>query len=77
MQADRLDGCPSTSFLTLLICLQYRGNDFGGGDVSRDVFHEPRGRVDLLRVVFFLAVKYTKRNKKNIRGHKCLRYDQQ
>ena len=52
MQANKLDGWPSNSFLTLLICLQCRDNDFGGGDVSRDVFYEPGDKVDLIRVVF-------------------------
>ena len=47
-----IDGCPSSSFLTLPICLQCSGNDFGGGDVSRDVLYEPVGRVDLISVVF-------------------------
>ena len=32
---NNLDGCPSTLFLTLLICLQSSDNDFGEGDVSR------------------------------------------
>ena len=52
MQANRLDGCPFNSFFTLLICLQCSDNDFGGGDVSRDVLYEPGGRTDLLSVVF-------------------------
>ena len=52
MQANKLDGCPSTSFLTLLICLQYSDDDIGGCDVSNDVSHEPGGRVDLLSVAF-------------------------
>ena len=34
MQANRLDGCPSTSFLTQLICLQCSDNDFRESDVS-------------------------------------------
>ena len=51
MQANRLDGCSSTSFLTILICLQYSDNDFEGGDVSRDVLYEPGGKFDLLHVV--------------------------
>ena len=33
--------------------VQWRSdNDLGGGDVSRDVLYEPRGKVDLIRVVF-------------------------
>ena len=52
MEANKLDGCPSNSFLTLLICLQCSDNDFGGGDVSRDVLYDPGGKVDLISVVF-------------------------
>ena len=52
MQANKLDGCPSYSFSTLFICLQCSNNDFEGGYVLRDVLHEPRGRADLLSVVF-------------------------
>ena len=40
MQANRVGGCPSHSFLNLLICLQCSANDFEGGDVSRDVLYE-------------------------------------
>ena len=40
MRANKLDGCPSNSLLTLLICLQCSDNDIGGGDVSRDVFYD-------------------------------------
>ena len=36
MRANKLDGCPSNSFLTLLICLQCSDNDIGGDGVSRD-----------------------------------------
>ena len=36
MQANRLDSCPSNSFLTLLIYLQCSDNDFGG-----DVLYVP------------------------------------
>ena len=46
MQANKLDGCPSNSFLILLICLQCSDNNFGGGDVSGDVLYEPGGNVD-------------------------------
>ena len=52
MEANELDGWPSNSFLTLLICLQCSNNDFGGGDVSRNVLYEPGGKVDLISVVF-------------------------
>ena len=52
MQANKLDGCQSNSFLILLICLQCTDNDFWERDVLRDVLHEPWGRVDLLSVVF-------------------------
>ena len=73
MQANKLDGCPSNLFLTLLICLQCSDNDFGGGDLSSDVLCEPGGKVDLISVVFFkMFVEYTKRDKKDIRGHKCI-----
>ena len=52
MRVNKLDGCPSSSFLSLLICLQCSDNDFGGGNVSRDVLYEPGGKVDLISVVF-------------------------
>ena len=52
MEANKLHGCPSNLFLTLLICLQCSDNDIGGGDVSRDVLYEPGGKVDLMSVVF-------------------------
>ena len=52
MKANKLDVCPSNSFLTLLICLQCSDNDFGGGDVSRDVLYKPGAKVDLIRAVF-------------------------
>ena len=54
MQANRFDGCPPTSFLTLLICLQCSVNNFRGGNVSSDRSHVARNRVDLLRAVFSL-----------------------
>ena len=47
MQTNKLDCYPSNSFLTLLICPQYSDNDFGGGDVSRDVLYEPESRLEL------------------------------
>ena len=52
MSANKLDDCPSNSFLTLLICLKYSGSDIGGGDVSRDVLYEPGSKVDLIIIVF-------------------------
>ena len=52
MEANKPDGWPSNSFLTLLICLQCSDKSFGGGDVSRDVLYEPGGKVDLISVVF-------------------------
>ena len=52
MQANRFDGCQSTLFLTLLICLQCSDNDFWEGDVSRDVLYESGGKVDMISVVF-------------------------
>ena len=41
MQANKRDGCPSNSFLTLFICLQCSDNDIERGDVSRDALYEP------------------------------------
>ena len=58
-----------TRFLTLLICVQYSDNDFGGGDVSRDVLYEPEGRVELISAFFSRVVEYTKRDKKSIGSH--------
>ena len=53
MQANKRDGCPSNSFLTLLICLHCSDNDFGGGEgISKDVLYEPGVRVDLISGVF-------------------------
>ena len=52
MWANKLDGCPSNSFLTLLIYLQCSDNDIGGGDVSRDVLYDPGNSLDLISVVF-------------------------
>ena len=52
MQASRLDGCQSNSFLTLLIYLQCSNNDFGGGDISRGVLYGPGVRVDFLSADF-------------------------
>ena len=45
MRAKKLDGCPSNSFLILLICLQYSDNDFEGGNVSSNgCMYEPGGQ---------------------------------
>ena len=66
MEANKLDGWPSNSFLTLLICLQWSPNNFGGGDVSRDILYDPEGKVDLVSVVFsrcFSAIPSAKKNK--------------
>ena len=52
MPVNKLDGYPSNSFLTLLICLQFSDNDIRGGDVSRDVLDEPGGKVDLISIIF-------------------------
>ena len=63
---------PSNSFLALLNCLQFSDNDFGGGDVSRDVLYEPGGKVNLISIVFsrsLLGVRYTKRDKNSVGGH--------
>ena len=50
MEANKLDGRPSNSFLILLICLQCSDNDLGRG--SRDVLYEPGGKFNLISVVF-------------------------
>ena len=70
MQANKLDGWPASCFLTLLICLQCSDNDFGGGDVSRDVLLESG--------LFKIVVGYAKRYKNSIGGHECVAfwYDQ-
>ena len=52
MWASKLDGCPSNSFLTLLIYLQCSDNDIEGSDVSRDVLYDPGNSLDLISVVF-------------------------
>ena len=53
MRANKLDGCLSNSFLTLMICLQCSDNDLGGCHVSRNVLYEPVGKVDLTRAIFY------------------------
>ena len=45
MQAKRLDGCPSASFLTILICLQYSDNNFWESDISNNVLYVPGARI--------------------------------
>ena len=50
MEANKLDGRPSNSFLILLICLQCSDNDLGRR--SRDVLYESGGKVDLISAVF-------------------------
>ena len=52
IRANKLDRCPSNSFLTLLICLKCSDNDTGGGDISRDILYEPGNSLHLIRVVF-------------------------
>ena len=56
MRANKLDGFPFNSFLSLLICLQWSDNDFGGDDVSMDVLYEPGVKVDLISVVFSIEL---------------------
>ena len=53
MRAQKLDGWPSSSLLTFLICLQCNDNNIGGGDISRDVLYEPGVKADLISVVFW------------------------
>ena len=60
MQANKLDGCPSNSFLTLLICVQCGDKDIGGGDVWRDVLHEPGNSLDLIGIVFSRLVYHAR-----------------
>ena len=52
MQTNRLHGCPFTSFLILMICLQCSDNDFGGGNILNNILHDPGFRVGLLSVNF-------------------------
>ena len=52
MEPSKLNGWRSNSFLTFLICLHCSDNNFGEGDVSKDVLYEPGGKVDLISVVF-------------------------
>ena len=49
MQANKLDGWPSKSFLTLLICLQCSDKIFGR---SRDVLYHPGRKAELSRAIF-------------------------
>ena len=64
MRVNKLGGWSSSSFLSLLICLQCSDNDFGGGDVSRDALYELGGKIDLISVV--------KRDKNSIGGNECV-----
>ena len=68
MQANRLDGCPSSFSITLLICLRCSDNDFGVNDLSREVLYYPGGRIDLLHVVFSRVYQV---QEICIKGHKC------
>ena len=52
MQANRLDGCPSKSFFTLLICLQCSDNNFGGSVVTRHVLYEPEKTSEYFMLIF-------------------------
>ena len=65
----RLDGYPSNSFLTLLICLQCSDNDFGVGVVTRDILYEPEKNNQVFYVnLFKIFFRHTKRNEKNVVG---------
>ena len=70
MESNKLDGCPSSWILTLLICLQCSDNDRGGGDVSRDVFYVSVGKGSLFKIIAL----YAKRNKNSIGGHECVAF---
>ena len=65
MDANKLDGWSSSSFLTLLICLQCSDNDFGG-DVSRDVLYDLGGKINLISVVFSRCLSGIPNNTKKI-----------
>ena len=52
MKANRLDGCPSTSFLTLLICLKCSDNNFGRSDIIRDISYGPEKAREFLMLIF-------------------------
>ena len=52
LQDNRLDGFPSTSFLTVLICLECCDTNFVGDYVSRDVLFVPGVKVELVPAVF-------------------------
>ena len=49
MRANKLDGCPSNSFLTFLICLQCSEKILGRR--SRDILYDPGGKTDLTRTI--------------------------
>ena len=69
MQANKLDGYQSNSFLTFFDLFKCSDNDFRGGDVSRDVLYEPGGKVDLISVVFS---RYSKGDTNSVRSHECV-----
>ena len=54
MYTNTLDGCPSTSFITLLICIQCSDNNFGESDVSRYILYVPGGRGDIIRDINYI-----------------------
>ena len=50
MRVNKLDGCSSSLFLTLLICLQCSNKIFGRR--SKNVLYDPGGKADLTRAIF-------------------------
>ena len=58
MRANKIDGCPSNSCLTLLICLKYSDNDIGVDYVLRGVLYEAGNSLDLISVVFDSCLVY-------------------
>ena len=52
MNTNKFEGQQQQTFSNLLTCLQCSDNDFGVGDVSTDVFYEPGGKVNLIKVMF-------------------------
>ena len=67
-----LNGCSSTSILTLLICLQYSNDNFERGDISSDLLYEPEKTSDLCTLLSKLFVRYTKLNENVIVGDKSI-----
>ena len=51
MRANKIHGCPSSSFLILLIVLQFSDGDIEEGDVPRD-YYDPEVSFHLISVVF-------------------------